>query len=134
MTVPHDFAGILNNVVHTRNSILQNACVPQRNDDSGGSTGVAMSDATGWSSAEMSATQVQAMQEASKMNEVKLFVPNMNCMHCVARINDAIKSVKGIENIQIDLETKTVSFSSEKDKSIEKAINAIKKAGYEVKN
>lgn len=70
----------------------------------------------------------------SKMNEVKLFVPNMNCMHCVARINDAIKSVKGIENIQIDLETKTVLFSSEKDKSIEKAINAIKKAGYEVKN
>ena len=72
MTVPYDFKGILDNIVQSRNSILQNACVPQRNDNNGGSTGVAMSDATGWSSAEMSASQVQAMQEASKMNEVKI--------------------------------------------------------------
>ena len=72
MTIPYDFKGILDNITQTRNSILQNACVPQRNDNNGGSTGVAMSDATGWSSAEMSASQVQAMQEASKMNEVKI--------------------------------------------------------------
>lgn len=72
MTIPYDFKGILDNITQSRNSILQNACVPQRNDNNGGSTGVAMSDATGWSSAEMSASQVQAMQEASKMNEVKI--------------------------------------------------------------
>ena len=67
------------------------------------------------------------------MNEVKLVVSNMNCMHCVARIKEAISKVKGLENVNIDLETKTVSFSVDKEKLIDKAVKAIEKAGYEVK-
>ena len=68
-----------------------------------------------------------------EMNEIKLFIPNMNCMHCVARINEALKTVKGLENVKVELETKTVTFTCEKDKLAEKAIKVIKKAGYEVK-
>ena len=112
MTVPHDFAGILNNVVHTRNSILQNACVPQRNDDSGGSTGVAMSDAAGWSSAEMSATQVQVMQEASKMNEVKLALR-------VIKESTEVENVNGKRNPMLDLRFSDVAVSIKRQKTYE---------------
>lgn len=67
------------------------------------------------------------------MNEIKLVITNMNCMHCVARIKEAISKVKGLENVNVDLETKTVTFSADKEKLVDKAVKAIEKAGYEVK-
>ena len=68
-----------------------------------------------------------------EMNETKLYIPNMNCMHCVARINEALQKLKDLENVNIELETKTVTFTCKNPKDEKKAINAIKKAGYEVK-
>lgn len=67
------------------------------------------------------------------MNEIKLVITNMNCMHCVARIKEAISKVKGLENVNVDLETKTVTFSTDKEKLVDKAVKAIEKVGYEVK-
>ena len=67
------------------------------------------------------------------MNEIKLVITNMNCMHCVARIKEAISKVKGLENVNVDFETKTVSFQADKEKLVDKAVKAIEKAGYEVK-
>ena len=55
-----------------RSLILQKCGVPERNNANGGSTGVAMSDATGWSAAESSANKLQLIVEAAKMQEVKL--------------------------------------------------------------
>ena len=72
LTANYDYAGLLNNYVSTRNLILQRTYTPQRNDDSGGSTGVAMSDATGWSAAEQVAASQQTFMESSKMDEVKV--------------------------------------------------------------
>lgn len=65
--------------------------------------------------------------------EVELFIPNMNCMHCQARITEALKGVKGLTDIVVDLPTKKVTFKCEKDKLKEKAIKAITKIGFEVK-
>lgn len=67
-----------------------------------------------------------------KMNEVSLFIPNMNCGHCQARIKGALDKIKGLEDIEVKLETKTVSFSTEKEKLIQKAIKSIEKEGYQV--
>lgn len=64
-----DYQGNLNYANTLRTTILQNAFVPCRNDNSGGSTGIAMSDATGWSQAEVVATKKQAIMEDC-MNEV----------------------------------------------------------------
>lgn len=72
MVVPYDYTGILSNIQSTKASILESAYVPCRNDNSGGSTGVAMSDATGWSGAEMIAAKQQALQEQAKMEEVDI--------------------------------------------------------------
>lgn len=70
--VDYDYPGMLQNIVTRRSLILQKMNVPQRNDNSGGSTGVAMSDATGWSAAEMAASKKQNIMEDCKMEEVKV--------------------------------------------------------------
>jgi hypothetical protein len=58
--------------------ILQKCDVPIRNDNSGGSTGVAMSDATGWSAAETAACKEQNIIETCKMQEVRVVLSAIN--------------------------------------------------------
>lgn len=72
LTIPYDFRGMLENITIQRELILQKCNVPQRNENSGGSTGVAMSDATGWTSAELSAQMQENIMESCKMQEVRL--------------------------------------------------------------
>ena len=72
LAIDYNYQGMLSNITNRRSLILQKCNVPQRNDNSGGSTGVAMSDATGWSSAEMAASKQQNIMEACKMEEVKV--------------------------------------------------------------
>jgi len=74
LSTGYDYAGLLNNYLSTRALILQRTYTPQRNDDSGGSTGVAMSDATGWSAADQVAASQQLLMESSKMEEVKVVI------------------------------------------------------------
>ena len=70
--VEYDYAGMLNNYLSKRALILQKCNVPSRNDNSGGSTGIAMSDATGWTQAEVEATQQDQLKNDSKLDEVKI--------------------------------------------------------------
>lgn len=72
LAVEYDYQGMLNNIVSRRSLILQKCNVPSRNDNSGGSTGIAMDSATGWSAAEAEAQKQQNIMEACKMEEVKV--------------------------------------------------------------
>jgi len=72
LATAYDYAGLMNNYTTARAMILERCYTPQRNDNSGGSTGTAMSDATGWSAAEQVACYQQLLMEASKMEEVKV--------------------------------------------------------------
>jgi SPP1 family phage portal protein len=72
LAVEYDYQGMLNNIVTRRALILQNAEVPQRNDNSGGSTGIAMDSATGWSNAETVASAQQNIMEGCKLEEIKV--------------------------------------------------------------
>ena len=72
LAIEYDYQGMLNNILTRRSLILQKCNVPQRNDNSGGSTGIAMSDATGWSAAESSASKQQNITESCKMEEVRV--------------------------------------------------------------
>jgi hypothetical protein len=63
---------MLNNIITRRSLILEKCNVPQRNDNSGGSTGIAMSDATGWTQADVEATRQDQIKESCKLNEVKI--------------------------------------------------------------
>ena len=70
--VAYDYTGMLNNYLSKRALILQKCNVPSRNDNSGGSTGIAMSDATGWTQAEVEATQQDQLKNDCKLDEVKI--------------------------------------------------------------
>lgn len=72
LTVEYDYEGQLANIKTTRSHILSLAHVPQRNDNSGGSTGVAMDDAAGWTDAEADACRKQLLLDGSKMEELEL--------------------------------------------------------------
>ena len=72
LVMEYDYSGILQTVMNKRSLILQKCGVPERNSANGGSTGVAMSDATGWSAAESSANKQQLIVESAKMQEVKV--------------------------------------------------------------
>ena len=74
LSIEYNYEGMLKNIITRRSLILQKCNVPQRNDNSGGSTGIAMSDATGWSSAESAASKQQNITECCKMEEVKLIL------------------------------------------------------------
>lgn len=71
LSINYDYSGMLNNIQVARARILQKCDVPQRNDNSGGSTGTAMDSATGYSDAETAAQKEQNIIEGCKMEEVK---------------------------------------------------------------
>ena len=72
LAVPTEYAGIMSNITMKRAMILQKCNIPNRNDNSGGSTGVAMSDATGWTQADVEAQKQQSIMEGNKMREAKI--------------------------------------------------------------
>lgn len=68
----YNYDGLLKNYTSARLLILQRCYTPQRNDNSGGSTGVAMADASGWSAAEQVAASQALLQSSAKMEECKV--------------------------------------------------------------
>jgi copper chaperone CopZ len=60
---------------------------------------------------------------------MKVYVENMTCNHCVMKIQKSLL-VNGVV-AQVNLDEHAVILKSEKD--LEKALKAIKEAGYEVK-
>lgn len=72
LAVQYDYGGMLNNIISRRALILQKCNVPQRNSTSGGSSGIAMADASGWSSAETSAVKQDGIKEMCKMEELRI--------------------------------------------------------------
>ena len=65
LAIDYDYPGMLENIQYRRAIILQKCNVPARNDNTSGATGVAMSDATGWSHAESAAAKQQLITDSS---------------------------------------------------------------------
>ncbi len=57
-------------------------------------------------------------------------VPDMSCKHCIMSIQNAVKEVNGVKNIDISLDKKLVKVDGEYQK--EDVINAINNAGYSI--
>jgi hypothetical protein len=68
------------------------------------------------------------LEKKKEMKEI-LIVPDMHCRNCKATIEKELRK-KGIKNFYVSLEKKSVSLLNPDDR--EKAIDAIKKAGYKV--
>lgn len=89
-----DYNGNLNYALNKRALILEKCDVPERNDNSGGSTGIAMGDATGWSRAETAACKEQNIIEDCKMEEVKLV---LRAIELNSNAPDELKTLRAID-------------------------------------
>ena len=65
------------------------------------------------------------------MEKITLKVNGMMCMHCVQSVKDALEQQEGIENIEIALQEKLVSFDADAALK-EKVIEMIEALGSEV--
>lgn len=68
------------------------------------------------------------------MKEVKYKVEGMHCASCVMNVEKAIKSVKGVEKVIVDLSNKSVRIKVGENIDFETFYKAVKKAGYELIN
>lgn len=57
-------------------------------------------------------------------------VPAVHCQHCVNAITGEVTQVPGVSDVQVDLDTRTVTVTGDADDAAVRA--AIDEAGYEV--
>ena len=70
LAVEYNYNGMIQMIAYRTNRVKEKCNVPHRNDNSGGSTGVAMSDATGWTQAESEANRQDQIKIGCKMEEL----------------------------------------------------------------
>lgn len=76
-----------------------------------------------------------AKSAARDKNELAtvVFSVSMHCNNCKKKIENSISFEKGVKDLQVNLEDKTVSVTYRKDKTnSEKLMNVIKELGYTV--
>ena len=66
-----------------------------------------------------------------KKTETVTFKVSMHCKNCVAKITDNISFVKGVEDLKVSLDQKTVTITYDPAKTDEATLQkAIEKLGY----
>lgn len=68
------------------------------------------------------------------MKDFKIQIEGMSCQHCVIRIKKAIETLKGTQDINVNLKEKFASGQyDESSTTLEQIKEVVKKTGYEVK-
>ena len=63
-----------------------------------------------------------------------LNVEGMSCMHCVKKVEMALKGDKGVKSVKVNLENKTAEVTLKEDMDLNVLKKAVEDAGYEVKD
>lgn len=68
------------------------------------------------------------------MNEKmkKINIDGMSCMHCVARVEKALKGIDGVQTVEVKLEENCAVVNADPGISDEQFIAVIDDAGYDV--
>jgi len=61
-----------------------------------------------------------------------IFIEGMSCGHCSKRVEEALKSVKGVKSVQVNLETKNAVVILKTDVENEILKTAVEDAGFSV--
>lgn len=64
------------------------------------------------------------------MAEVKLNVPNINCMHCVHTIKTELAELKGVSDVEADAGTKQVKVNFTQPATVEQIKALLKEINY----
>ena len=62
-----------------------------------------------------------------------LNVEGMSCMHCVKKVENALKELKGVKSVKVSLDDKKAEVTLKENIDDEVLKKAIEDAGYEVK-
>ena len=68
------------------------------------------------------------------MKKVKIEIKGMHCASCASNIERSLSRVKGVRNVRVSLLLKKGNIECEDNVGDEEIRNAVKRAGYEVKN
>lgn len=66
------------------------------------------------------------------MAESRLTVPEMTCDACRSAVGGALKRVQGVEDVDVDLQTKLVTVRHAGDVPLESLRTAVEAQGYDV--
>lgn len=67
------------------------------------------------------------------MNREVIKASGMSCQHCVMRVTKGLKELAGVQEIEVDLSSGSITVDFDPAKvSRDKMEEAVKKAGYEV--
>ena len=114
IVMDYNYSGIMDEITSRTNRVKERCNLPQRNDNSGGSTGIAMSDATGWTHSEIQAQKQDRIKDGSKMQEIR-------CVLSACRENANAEVDENLLNLMpIDIET---SFKRQKNYEMVTKIN-----------
>lgn len=118
LTISPSYDGVLNNINYRRQVIKQKCAVPQQGENSGGSTGSAMSMSSGWQNAEIAAAKEAQMVRRGKMMVLDLILRAVQKSPYVdpdspiltLRKSDVMPSI--VRNRTYDLATKSNTFAT----------------------
>ena len=65
-------------------------------------------------------------------NSHEYTVNGMTCSHCVAAVAEEVGQIDGIADVDVDLATGSLSFTSDKPVDPAKVSAAVEEAGYEL--
>jgi copper chaperone len=69
----------------------------------------------------------------TNIQEVTLSVPDISCQHCVHTINTTLGAINGVEKVNTDIPTKSVTLSYDPQKvDLGQVKEALDDAGYTV--
>lgn len=72
-------------------------------------------------------------KEACPMTHtITLHVEGMMCAHCQGRVDQALRAVEGVRDVDVDLEAKTATVEAAPEVTRERLADAVVAAGYEV--
>lgn len=63
---------------------------------------------------------------------VTLTVEGMACMHCAAKVENALKALKEVKSAKVDLAAKTVTVTLKRETDRAVLKEAVENAGYQV--
>ena len=66
--------------------------------------------------------------------EKEIVVVGMHCMNCAKRVEEALKKIKGVKKVLVELESGKVKILSKSEIDATLINNTIENLGYSVKN
>lgn len=74
-------------------------------------------------------TSIKTDERRQEMTKTLLKIEGMMCMHCVGRVEKALKAVEGVERVDVSLEEKSAVVTGGREEALKAAVA---EAGYEV--